>query len=332
MHKTLDLISEKKKYRNDDLQKFDIEDGKKNIIFLDIDGVIQPYDSQERFDHDLNKLVDYLCDKYNHSIYREMDKYDIGAAYYDWDDIAVGILTKLIRTTASYVVVHSDWRMTNDLAKLKALFQLYNLEDYIIDVCPKGEKADAVTEYIEKNRGWIYRYVVIDDADMTANFGHCFVKTSDIINMNNYRQCVMVLSHMYLLNTEENLINVFKDNQCILKASYNSAVIQGEDILFLKYNKCCEKLIREDCIIAGNCLYKMLYNKTYSGIVAIDKKNSGTYEVVNQMYYHPIEIGNGYVMFYKPFKIWARSYDVYDNNRSEIAGYVKRVINRLTNQ
>lgn len=128
------------------------------------------------------------------------------------------------------------------------------------------------------------------------------------------------------------MINVFKDNQCILKVSYNSAVIQGEDILFLRYNKCCKKLIREDCIIAGNYLYKMLYNKTYSGIVAIDKKDSETYEVVNQTYYHPIEIGNGYVMFYKPFKIWARSYDVYDNNRSEIAGYVKRVINRLTNQ
>lgn len=50
MHKTLDLISEKRNDRNCKLQKNDIEDGKKNIIFLDIDGVIQPYDQRERFD------------------------------------------------------------------------------------------------------------------------------------------------------------------------------------------------------------------------------------------------------------------------------------------
>lgn len=75
MHKTLDLISEKKNDRNCKLQKSDIEDGKKNIIFLDIDGVLQPYDQRKRFDHDLDKLVDYLCDKYNDPIYGEMDKH-----------------------------------------------------------------------------------------------------------------------------------------------------------------------------------------------------------------------------------------------------------------
>lgn len=152
MHKTLDLISEKRNDRNCKLQKSDIEDGKKNIIFLDIDGVLQPYDQRKRFDHDLDKLVDYLCDKYNDPIYGEMDKYDVGAAYYDWDDVAVGILTKLIRVTASYVVIHSDWRMANNLVKLKALFRLYNLEDYVIAVCPQGDKKEAIYEYIEKNQ------------------------------------------------------------------------------------------------------------------------------------------------------------------------------------
>lgn len=331
MHKTLDLISEKKYDRTHVLQNCKIEDGKKNIIFLDIDGVIQPYDQRERFDHDLIRLIDYLCEKYNDPVYRKMDKYDVGAAYYDWDDIAVGILTKLIRATGSYIVIHSDWRTANDLAMLKALFRLYNLDDYVIDACPEGNKEDAVFEYIEKNRDWIHRYAVIDDADMTAAFGHCFVRTSDIISMDDYRQCINVLSHTYSLNIEGNLINVFRDDQCILKVPYVSAVIQGESIFFLRYNKCCEILIQKDCLIADNYLFKMLYNKTHSGIVAIDEKDSKTYEVVNQMYYHPVEIGNGYVMFYKPFKKnWLHAFDIYDYNRGEIAEYVKGIINKLT--
>lgn len=161
---------------------------KRNIIFLDIDGVLQPYNQRERFDHDLDKLVDYLCDKYNDPIYGEMDKYDVGAAYYDWDDVAVGILTKLIRVST-----------------------------------------------------------------------------------------------------------------------------------------------QEDCIIADNYLLKMLTNKTYSGVVAIDKEDSEIYETVNKIYYHPVELGEGYVMFYKPFRRnWFQAFDIYDYNRKEIVEYAKGIIDKLT--
>lgn len=304
---------------------------KKNIIFLDIDGVIQPHDQRERFDHDLDKLVDYLCDKYNDPIYREMDKYDVGAAYYDWDPIAVGILTKLIRVTASGIVIHSDWRRANNLARLKALFHLYNLEDYVIDVCPQGDKEEAIFEYIEKNRDRICRYAVIDDMEMITKFGHCFVKTSDTINMDNYEQCVGVLGYDYSLNMEDGMIRVFRDEQCILKIPYESTVIREEKMLFLRYHKCCGVFIRKDCLIADNDLFKMLDNKTYSGIVAIDKKDSETYEAVSKAYYHPVELENGYMMFYKPFnRYWLHAFDIYDYNRKEIAKYAKDIMNKLT--
>lgn len=49
------------------------------------------------------------------------------------------------------------------------------------------------------------------------------------------------------------------------------------------------------------------------------------------MYYHPIELGRGYVMFYKPFKKnWFHSFDIYDYNRSKIAEYAKGIVNKLT--
>lgn len=130
---------------------------------------------------------------------------------------------------------------------------------------------------------------------------------------------------------EENRINVFRDGQCILKIPYTSVVIQNESILFLRYNKGCGISTQEDCIIADNDLLKMLTNKTYSGIVAIDKEDSEIYETVNKIYYHPVELGEGYVMFYKPFRRdWFKAFDIYDYNRKEIAEYAKGVIDKLT--
>ena len=38
------------------------------IIFLDIDGVLQPYDNSERFNHDLKDTVKKIAEKYNEDI------------------------------------------------------------------------------------------------------------------------------------------------------------------------------------------------------------------------------------------------------------------------
>ena len=54
------------------------------VIFLDIDGVLQPYSFRDRFNHDLDKLQKELAVKYNDEAYLQMDKYDIGAVFYDW--------------------------------------------------------------------------------------------------------------------------------------------------------------------------------------------------------------------------------------------------------
>ena len=39
-------------------------------------------------------------------------------------------VTKMLRVTNSYIVVHSGWKEYNNLEQMKALFRLYNLEDY----------------------------------------------------------------------------------------------------------------------------------------------------------------------------------------------------------
>ena len=62
------------------------------MIFLDIDGVLQPYDNTERFKHDLKETVEEVSKKFDDKIYFTMDPYDVAAVYYDWDDKAVRLL------------------------------------------------------------------------------------------------------------------------------------------------------------------------------------------------------------------------------------------------
>lgn len=78
------------------------------IIFLDIDGVLQP-DTQKRFKHDLEALKASFAAQ--NQEFENLDKYDIGAVYYDWDKTAVELMKKLCAKTGARFVISSDWRM-----------------------------------------------------------------------------------------------------------------------------------------------------------------------------------------------------------------------------
>ena len=138
MHKSLEYLKE---------PVINIPD---KVIFLDIDGVIQ-YE-QKRFDHYMEATCLMLAQKYNDDIYIKMKPYDVCAAYYDWNNIAIGIIHELLETTNSNIVLSSDWRESKSFEEMKALFRLYNLDRYFIDCCnPEISKQEAINEYIIKH-------------------------------------------------------------------------------------------------------------------------------------------------------------------------------------
>ena len=150
MHKSLDFLKK---------QKTDI---KKNVIFLDIDGVIQPYSNQYRFDHDFESVINHIVKKFNDDIYRYMDMYDLTAAYFDWDDVALGRLKQILRMFNAYIVIHSGWRESVSKEHLIALFKLHDLDGYIWDVCETGKKETVIKKFLndhcEEIDKWIEPY------------------------------------------------------------------------------------------------------------------------------------------------------------------------------
>ncbi|MDR0894067.1 MAG: hypothetical protein LBN06_02010 [Prevotellaceae bacterium] len=130
------------------------------VLFLDIDGVLQPLGRQTRFEHKdeypelairLNKEIpgdfdyaDYIKDNY-------INTCDLGAVYYDWDKPAMDRLRRILDTTGAKIVLSSTWR---DMGKrlISALMAIHQLDHYLIGAtfCVTTEERHA--DYIKANQ------------------------------------------------------------------------------------------------------------------------------------------------------------------------------------
>jgi len=160
----------------------------RKIIFLDIDGVLQPMScAEDRFKHDLVALQKEMSERFNEELYLKMDKYDIGAVYYDWEKESVELLRKLIKETEAEIVISSDWRRYNSLKKLKLLFKIHNMDQYVVDVTPEETltqekeskkyltREEEIKAYLLQYEKEISVYVILDDRlleGLGKNFVH----------------------------------------------------------------------------------------------------------------------------------------------------------------
>ncbi len=157
------------------------EDSERKVIFLDIDGVMQPCCNENRFRHDIRQTQKDVAEKMGDEGYLKLDRYDVAAVYYDWDAKAVENLKKLINDCDADVVISSDWKRSKSIDDLRLLFRLHGLDEYINEVTPfeiVSSKADDINEYLKLHPG-IKKYVVIDDLDMEKYFPGHMVCTID---------------------------------------------------------------------------------------------------------------------------------------------------------
>ena len=100
-----------------------------NVVFLDIDGVINPYENDDGFRYKDTDLVDKLSKKFNtdYSIYHRQD---VCMAFIDWSPTAIRRLKRILDETNSKIIVSSDWRETSLPNMLPDLLKMYHLDKY----------------------------------------------------------------------------------------------------------------------------------------------------------------------------------------------------------
>lgn len=171
----------------------------RTVIFLDIDGVLQPLRGNQRFNYDLRALCQQLAREYDNEEYCDMDPYDVGAVYYDWDKKAVERLRRLCQMYQAEIVISSAWRSYSPLSRLQAFFRLHDLDQYVTDVIPQipmKSRCEEVTAYLNDHPE-VQRFVILDDAhleDFETHYPDQFVYCQLVFDEACYEEAARILA------------------------------------------------------------------------------------------------------------------------------------------
>lgn len=188
------------------------------IVFLDIDGVLQPFTNLKRFDCNLQAVKKEVAKKLNDNSYLDDDGYNIAAVYLDWHQEAIGNLKKLLDESKAKIVITSNWRYLG-FDYLKRLFKIHGLDKYLLEMTMDYQQFDEkiVAKYkeIEKygifirnrvleineylNSHEVSQFVIIDDIDLSNFFPDHFVrifvdqKDDFYFSQSNYFEALKIL-------------------------------------------------------------------------------------------------------------------------------------------
>lgn len=170
-----------------------------NVVFLDIDGVVQPHNSFKRFDYMNYDTIKYLSDKY-HTDYFKYDCYDVCSVYVDWEFSAVERLKYILDSTNSRIIISSNWREPNNSYKMYDLLKIQGLDKYYYADNPYIIEDSSYYKIRTKeinaslNKYDIKNYVILDDmVDLIRCFPSNFVCVNNYINDKDVERAIKIL-------------------------------------------------------------------------------------------------------------------------------------------
>jgi L-rhamnose mutarotase len=205
-------MSEQKKNRAPGLGPVSPE-AAETVVFLDIDGVLQPASARIHVADD-RRALDYFYKglkksfKTDYTVYSDMD---VMTVYYLWEKESVANLKKILDASGAFLVLSSSWRIY-PMEQMRDLFRIHGLDKYYIDNTMledfrvigqlredveeyKGIHADRVIEILEylKRHPNIKNYVAIDDMDLLPGLEGHFVRTSQSLTGRQAEQAIKIL-------------------------------------------------------------------------------------------------------------------------------------------
>ncbi|MBR7041878.1 MAG: hypothetical protein IKI04_00080 [Bacilli bacterium] len=170
------------------------------VVFLDIDGVLEPYDADDRFYHLDDSLIDTLSKKYN-TDYHKYGLFTVVAAYYDWNEQALARLKYILDETGAKIIISSDWRNEKLPNKMPDLLKLHNLDKYwyadnIINNNPVTNPLRRALEIKDSlERYPISEFLILDDMPgLDEYFPDNIVRTQNYISIDDMKKGIKILN------------------------------------------------------------------------------------------------------------------------------------------
>ena len=177
-------------------------------VFLDIDGVVQPYNSEIRYREFPNakRIITELSEK--HQIdYSKYHVYDVLAAYYDWNKNAIQRIKTVLDATDSKLIIASNWRSIYEPNKMHDLLEIHDLGSYwyadniiivnkfrfmnnfrTYDKIRRDEIKDSLKRYPITN------FVIVDDMwQLASYFPKNIVVTKNYMTEEDMNKCIKIL-------------------------------------------------------------------------------------------------------------------------------------------
>ena len=164
----------------------------KRVLFLDIDGVINPIPQKKfpRFDPHLQSRLakEKGSDEFYHISFTALR-----LAYDCWDPVALRLLKELCDKYQLKIVISSSWGLFYSLKELQLLFSLYDLASYIIDTVPYvGKRSENIKHYLMEHPA-IDVWISLDDLPMDSIFPRHAITTRSVFQEKDAKKAEMFL-------------------------------------------------------------------------------------------------------------------------------------------
>lgn len=162
------------------------------IIFLDIDGVIHPFDSSDENVQYIPNLASTLAKRFDNPVIEQLGDPLVNQICFGFDKNACNYIEQLCLLYNARIVISSSWRIFHSLKELQAIFQLLSMH-FVIDVCPSGYiRRDIIHQYIKTHQ--VSSYIVIDDMDLSKPFGFRFIQAPNTFGEDQFMKAKSALS------------------------------------------------------------------------------------------------------------------------------------------
>lgn len=141
-----------------------------NVIFLDIDGVLNTGRNQ-----DIQEKRDGKSSFYHQ---------------FNFDDICMENLKEVILKFDAYIVITSSWRIEKDTiywTEILKNFRKYKIERRIIDKTPSFSttRGEEIKKWIDDNKDNITNFIILDDEDDMMDLDKYLILCDDYYGFDN---------------------------------------------------------------------------------------------------------------------------------------------------